>query len=131
MRRKKKVVKFPSPDQDIRLIREPLGRLNEAYDWIETKIGERSITDVEYHDLESITSYYGNHVAIFHRSGRETGIMRIYWPDKGMAMYHTIVNYQEMAKNSPELTRFLLRNGEYAYLSENDKEECLRVYGSY
>ena len=126
-----KVYRFPTAEAVAIQPSEPLSHLEEAFDWVVKEMGDYNATDVRFHDLEGLSANYDNHVSIFHRPGWQTAILRIYWPLRKLVIYHTIMNFPEMEANSPELTRYFLRNGEYAYLSATDSEMCLQVYGSY
>lgn len=99
-----------------------------AFDWIVSIIEYRGGTNdtLKLNNLRDLVFNYANHISMFERDG--IAYMRVFWPSSGKSLIYEIEGFDKLIKNSPELTRLLLMNGNYAFLNAEDPDRCKLVF---
>ena len=90
--------------------------MEEAYDWAESRINTIYIklTPVAF-SIDNIISLYERHISVFYRKDK-LAIFRSYDVFTRSDHYNYIKNTNQLMEEHPDLIRYLIRNGEYAYI---------------
>lgn len=106
---------------------KPLSMVEDAYRWILEMIEGRNVQKIKLYGLHGMVFNYSTHVSFYHSDGKPA-YMRVYWPQEGKVKYYEVEDYEELYKKDAEITKLLLRNGEYAFLQANDPFKCFDIY---
>lgn len=90
--------------------------LDEAYNWASQNINQIYINPHGYRlEIDMIFSIYERHMSAYYQIDKPM-IYRSYNIYNGNEYYNYVSNGSELMEKNPELMRYLIRNGEYAYL---------------